>query len=285
MLIVSECAPEYRGIADRPVFIGGLMKSGTSLLRVLLGQHPGLFATFETHWFDDAVRERWDDPSSQRMQYLLAFLELSETEHAELCNEKRADPGREFIDIVMEYCRRRAGKPRWIEKTPDNIRHWPLIQRQWPDAKLIHVTREYKDCFASWKARRRDSLEKFLAAIECAYEGIEPLLGTATDRYLEVDYNELVSNTESSMRRLLAHIEAPWSPRCTVLDLERTSKERVKVQHVIGRDSLTSVSLTHPIFTDSIGQWREILSAEEAARIQRELAPLYDRIGYRWTAL
>lgn len=275
--------PNYRGIADRPVFIGGLMMSGTSLTRVLLGQHPDLFATFETHWFDIAIRERWDDSTSQRMQYLLAFLELSEAEHTDLCNRKRADPGREFIDIVMEYCRQRAGKLRWVEKTPDNIRYWPLIQQQWPDAKMIHVTREYKDCFASWKTRRRDSLDTFLAAVDRAYEGVESLLGARTNAYIEVDYSELVTDTEASVRRILAHIETSWDPRSMVLDLDATTKQRLTMQQVTGRDSHTLVSLTRPIFTESMGQWRSILSDEEAARIERELAPLYDRIGSRWS--
>ena len=33
---------EAWGRARRPIFVGGLFKSGTSLTRVLLGQHPGL---------------------------------------------------------------------------------------------------------------------------------------------------------------------------------------------------------------------------------------------------
>ena len=282
LTILLEPVSGYRGTADRPIFIGGLMKSGTSLLRVLLGQHPELYATYETHWFVDDVRERWDDPSSQRMQYRLSFLELSEADYAELCDRKRAEPEREFIDVVMEHCTARAGKRRWVEKTPDNIRHWPLIRRQWPGAKLIHVTREYKDCFASWKDKRRDDIDRFMAAVGRAYETIEPLLGTRSDAYMEVDYDALVSDAEAVMRDVLAQVEAPWDARCAALDLDDTGKQRAKVKDVSGRDSLTLVSLTKPIFTDSVGQWRDILSDAEAARIERGLAPLYDRFGDRW---
>lgn len=274
---------EY-GKADRPVFIGGLMKSGTSLLRTLIGQHPDVFASFETHWFSDDLRVHWNDPDTKRMTYLVRFFELSDADYRALCAEKRADPHREFIDIVLEFCSERGGKSRWAEKTPDNIRHWSLIQRIWPSARLIHVTREYKDCFASWKVRRGDNLEDFLGSTAHAYDDIEGLLGTSTDSYLEVDYVDLVRDTENTMRRVLDFAELAWNPRCAALDLNRTGEEREKVQEVTGRDSLTSVSLTRPIFSDSLGQWRTMLTTDEAARIEAELAGRYRVLGTRWPA-
>jgi hypothetical protein len=274
----------YCGTADRPIFIGGLMKSGTSLLRVLLGQHRDVFASFETHWYEDAVREHWDDPSSRRMTYLFRFYDLDAAAYGSLCTAKRADPGREFIDIVLDYCMQRAGKPRWAEKTPGNIRHYHLIRSQWPGARLVHVTREYKDCFASWKARRGDDLDTFLAAAQTAYADIAPLLGRRTESYMEIDHDALVTDPEGAMRRVTEFAGLPWDPACARLDLEATRREREKVIEVVGRDSHTNVSLSKPIFTDAIGQWRELLTAAEARRIETELAPYYARLGQGWAA-
>ena len=98
------------GLARSPVFIGGLMKSGTSLLRVLMGQHPNFFASFESHWFLDAVRTGWDDPTIRRVQYLIQFFELGDGEYRALCDAKRKEPNREFIDILLESCARAAGR-------------------------------------------------------------------------------------------------------------------------------------------------------------------------------
>lgn len=259
------------------------MKSGTSLLRVLLAQHRDVFGSFETHWFTDPMRLHWNDPGSRRMQYLIEFFELSDSNYQALCATKREQPHREFVDIVMEYCAIRAGKPRWVEKTPDNIHVWGLIRKQWPDAYLIHVTREYKDCFASWKDRRGDDLDTFLAAATTAYDDIQELLGTTTEHYLEVDYSELASDTESTMRRILTHVGLDWDGACTSIDLKETRTERTKVQNVLGRDSLTAASLTRPIFTDSLGQWRNILNENEISRIDHDLAPWYKILGKRWT--
>jgi hypothetical protein len=270
------------GLADRPIFIGGLMKSGTSLLRVLLGQHPDVFASFETHWYEPVIREGWADQYSQRIRYLRQFFELSDSDYAALIQRKRAEPGREFIDVVFEFCAMRAGKPRWAEKTPGNIGHYALICRIWPTAKVIHVTREYRDCFASWKTRRGDTLDAFLTSVKSTYAEIGGLLGKNTESYLEIDHNDLVRTPEQTMRRVLSFAELGWSPSCASLDLAATSEERTKVIEVVGKDSHTNVSLSRPIFTDAIGQWHTMLREDEARRIERELAPFYAIFGERW---
>lgn len=259
------------------------MRSGTSLTRVLLSQHPDVFGTFETHWYTDALRLSWHDPTSRRMELLRSLLAVDDREYARLCDEKKRDPEREFIDIVMEYCAQRAGKHRWVEKTPGNIRFWSLIRAQWPDAYLIHVTREYKDVFASWKTKRHESLDSFLSAARTAYDDIEHLLGGDVGRYLEVDYSELVVDTESTLRRILQRIAVPWDRRCAEIDLAGTNKERERVRDVLGRESPTAESLTKPIFQSGIGQWKNILTAEEARTIETELSHYYDVFGDRWS--
>jgi hypothetical protein len=279
-----------KGLAINPVFVGGIMKSGTSLLRALLGQHHRLFATFETHWFQDAVRFGWDNPSSERMQLILSLLKLNPNEYAALCERKRADTSREFIDIVMEYCCERAGKERWVEKTPGNILYWSLIQEIWSKPILIHVTREYKDMYTSWKVRRwkvkgGESLEKFLSSAKAAYEDIRPLLGKETESYLEVDYLDIVLKTEQTMRRILAHMGEEWDPICAAINVEQAGSERKQFRELLGRESSVLVSLSKPIFTSSIGQWRRFITEEEKTTIEKELGEFYEIYGDRWEDL
>jgi hypothetical protein len=218
------------------------------------------------------------------MQLLLSLLEIDGEEYAALCEKKRADAPREFIDIVMEYCTKRAGKERWIEKTPSNILHWNLIQEIWKEPTLIHVTREYKDTYASWKVRRKDSLETFLEAARGAYDDIRHLLGTESERYLEVDYVELVNETEGTIRRLLDHLGEEWHPACIELNTDHTGDERKRFKTLLGRESWTLVSLSKPIFNHSIGQWRKYVTEEERRIIEKELADYYNVFGNRWSS-
>ena len=268
---------------DAPVFIGGLMKSGTSLMRVLLSQHPDVFGGFETHWFSTEFQEDWSNRESRRMRFLLDFFDLSPADHQAFCKLKTAEPQRQFVDIVLDFCTARAGKKRWVEKTPANISHWNEIRESWPNARLIHVTREYRDCFASWKDRRKDSLENFLAAVSSAYSQIGGLMGGRTRQYLEVDYSELVCNPEETMRNVLDFCDLPWSDDCIQLDIETQKQDREKVKTVIGRDSHTNISLSKPIFTNQINQWRQILTAEEAGEIRNKLDAYYQIYGKKWS--
>ena len=207
------------GIAKNPVFIGGLMKSGTSLLRVLLGQHPLLYASFETHWFTDDVRKKWHVTTSQRMKLLLELFNLKNDEYINLCGIKNQEPDREFIDIFLNYCAVKDSKERWIEKTPDNIKYWSLIKKQWKNPKFIHVTREYKDCYASWKSKRGDNIEEFLKKTINSYDDIKSILGKNTTNYMEIDYTELVFDTENSIKKILEFIECPFNKNCLYLGI------------------------------------------------------------------
>ena len=270
------------GTSIEPVFVGGLMRSGTTLTRVLLSQHPSLYGTLETHWFTPPVREGWGNANGRRIQLLRDLVPLSDSEYAALCVEKTETPEREFIDIVMAFAAQRDGKPRWIDKTPDNIANFSLIGTIWERPRLVHVTREYKDVFASWKHKRDDTLTTFLAKVETAYDDVRDRLGTTDADYLEIDYEALVFDTKTEMRRAITFLGETWDPRCESINLTKTQSERQRVRTALGQDNIAAAELTNPISADSVGQWRELLSAYEAREIDRTLAPLYDIFGERW---
>ena len=143
-------------------------------------------------------------------------------------------------------------------------------------------TRDFRDTFASWKARRGNTLEDFLAACHVAYDPLADRLGRPDPDFATIDYSELILETESAMRRVLVYIGEPWDPRCATIDLDGTRAERSLVHQVTGRDNLTLQSLAKPIFTSSLGQWREILTPAEATAIEREFEGIYAVMGERW---
>ncbi len=254
-----------------PIFIGGLMKSGTSLLRVLLAKHPNIFGGLETHWFSDDIIVDWKDSSSKRQRYLREFFDVNDSEFEKIKSE--ASDGVDFFDRFMLFCARRDSKNRWVEKTPDNILHISSIRKNWPDAKFIHVMRDLRDIYASWKSKKNMDIEAFLAKAHEVYAGLEGVVGRPDDFYLEINYNDLVLDTRRTIERVLNHIDEPW-----VDGLDSTSGdsgEFEKVLKITGKESATLSALKQPIFSSSIGQWEDILSQEESDRIERELAPFW----------
>jgi hypothetical protein len=251
-----------------------MMKSGTSLLRVLVGNHPHIFSGYETHWFSPEIQLNWRDGSAKRLIWLRELYEIPPKEFQLL--QQNSSSGLEFISAFMEYCTRREGKRRWAEKTPDNILHLETIWNQWPQAQVLHVRRDFRDIYASWKKNRKASLAEFLDRAKTTYRRLDRLLGHSTDNYLEVNYERLVQQPGPAMREVLEFLNEPW-----VEGMDRNpgdNQEYERVRQVVGVESATALALKRPIFSDSVGQWRRILNKEEVAAIDEHLDDFRPRL-------
>lgn len=253
-----------------PIFIGGMMKSGTSLLRKLLGRHSRLFAGLETHWFSDEFEAGFRDGSGKRQQWLLEFFDVQEAEIAAL--RTAAKSSADFFDQFMNHCTQRASKARWIEKTPDNVLHTDRIWRHWPNAIVLVLQRDPKDVYASWKKNNKLSLDEFLHQLQRLDGNLANIRGRET-QLLEVNYAKLVREPVACLKTVCEFIDEAFEPQ--LAEYEGDEQDYQKVLDVTGTQSATAQSLAKPIFTSSLDQWKEILTPEEVERIgalERQLA-------------
>ncbi|MDJ0837213.1 MAG: sulfotransferase [Acidobacteriota bacterium] len=251
-----------------PIFIGGLMKSGTTLLRALVSNHSGIFGGLETFWFSDRFAARFHDGASETIHRLFGFFDVPVSEHAALY--RQGDDAPAFFNRFMNHCTRRAGKRRWVEKTPDNVRHLDLIQQHWPGSRFLHVIRDPRDVYASWKRNNKYDLATFLAHVAAVEEAAGDRLGRSGDTYMEVHYEDLVTRPEEIMRRVMTFLEESWEDAVAV---NRKGREEFdKVRGLTGKASPTLDSLSKPIFTDSLGRWPQILSSKEIETIETQTA-------------
>ena len=134
---------------EQPVFIGGMYKSGTTLLRMMLSQHSDMVSGLETFWFDlnwedrnsgrtEYVGRRWDgtrdEAPGDQIERLCRYYGLDPVAHADridACSSRE-----EFLDFLLTTYAATCGAGRWTEKTPPNILHWERVFRAWPDARL-----------------------------------------------------------------------------------------------------------------------------------------------------
>lgn len=252
------------------------MKSGTTLLRVLIGRHPKLYSGMETHWFSDDFYANWQDSSSKGQKLFKKFYDVSEVEYERI--QKDATSGIDFFNSLMNFCTQRSGKSRWVEKTPDNIIYRKQIYEYWPDSRLIHVVRDYRDVYASWKRKGKYNIEQFIAKANAIAESNSGLLGTHSDFYLEVDYEFLVTDTKAALKVILSHVGEDWEDGLEIYEGDRSDYNRLL--DATGQKSSTLESIAKPVFTTSIGQWKNILNEEEVQCIEGELGD-YMRI-WNW---
>ena len=208
---------------ERPIFIVGMPRSGTSLVEQILAAHPQVYALGETGFVGAAVPGEHGDIARIRS----AFDELA---------------GAAPVDSV-----------RVTEKTPLNFLLLGAIQSAFPDARIIHCTRHPLDTmlsclFTDFRARGLSFSSELdtLAHYYCEYQRLmQHWRSTLTIAIQEVQYEELVGNPETAIRRLIGFAGLEWHGGC--LEHYRCKRTVHTASHAQVRE---------PIYTRAVGRWR-----------------------------
>lgn len=149
---------------DRPIFVLGCPRSGTTLIQLMLSAHPRIAIPPETRFVIPAYRRRreWGDLGKAENRRALAswLVDSDGTWFADL-----GLPAEEItaaivdgpptlgsaIGTVLRAYAHKFGKPRWGDKYPPYHQDVPALLRMFPDAQFIHIVRDGRDCVASLK--------------------------------------------------------------------------------------------------------------------------------------
>ena len=266
-----------------PIFIGGMFKSGTSLLRAMIGQHPNIASGLETYWFDIDLDNAESENTQQRLKWFAEFYDFGHDEVLRIAEESASVYV--FLSTILGRYAARSGKPRWAEKTPGNVCHLDRIFSNWPGAKVVHIVRDPKDIYASMRqAKKWDSIPEFTERwcdIMGAVERFRETMDLSLDRYLEFRYETLVREPEKTTRILFDFLDEPWSEE--VAAFAGKADDFDKVLAITGKSSKTLERLSQPLQTGRVGIWRGVLAAEEIDSIrdavsQRGLGDAFRRI-------
>jgi hypothetical protein len=157
--------------------------------------------------------------------------------------------GRRYI---AETAPLRTGRPRFIDKLPNNFSHVGFIHAILPNASIIDVRRHpldacfscFKQYFASGQAFTYD-LEVLGRYYRCYLELMDHWDAVLPGRVFNLSYEELIRSPEDTVRRLLTHCSLEFDPRClrfheTQRPIRTASSEQVRM----------------PLYESGIGYWR-----------------------------
>ncbi|MGD6742632.1 sulfotransferase family protein [Streptomyces sp. BH106] len=231
---VKRPAPEYRCTDDpatdrllrRPVFIMSPVRSGSTLLRMLLDAHTRLHAPHELH-----IRRLEVDYGSKLSRRAMDALDLS-----------RGDLEHLLWDRVLHRELTRSGKDFVVEKTPSNAFVYQRIRDCWPDARFVFLLRHPVSIAQSWhegdpEKRTYDEAcadaLRYMKAVDNARKGIT---GGHTLRY-----EEITADPEGRMRALCTFLGVDFEPSM----LEYGARDETQVQKGLGdwRDKIRSGSV------------------------------------------
>ena len=149
---------------DPPIIIGGFYRSGTTLVRYILDTHSRIYCGPEVKFFLDFYGDYLNDPIRPARFMTSARNMLPEKQLLRVL-------GRTFV-VLHEKAAARAGKPRWADKTPENVLYledWQLLlDDNWV---FVHVVRNPLDTLAS------------LRGVKFSPQVISPELGARIDLY------------------------------------------------------------------------------------------------------
>ena len=253
-----------------PIFIGGVPRSGTTLLRVMLDSHANIHCGPELRAVP-AIARLW------------AGCRLSlDGPRAEAYRLDEETIRRPFADAAMRMLAPNlaaSGKPRAAEKTPGNLLVFAELAELFPGSPLVHVLRDGRDVVASRLEqesrklavpRGPDAARTHAAEWADAVERRRTLAGLPA--YVEVRYEALTDAPEAVMRDLLERLGEPWDP--AVLAHHRVPRETEGVAE------WSADQVVRPVNRDARGRWRRDLSPGELAAVLEVAGPALDDAGY-----
>jgi tetratricopeptide (TPR) repeat protein len=243
--------------SEAPIFIVGLPRSGSTLIEQILASHSQVEGTMELP--EVAALSRAFDPgakSARERTYPDSLAELSGADFARL--------GETFLDRTRVH--RKLGRPRFIDKMPNNFNHIGLIHLIFPRARIIDARRHpMAACFSAFKQHfaRGQGFSYDLTDLGRYYRDYLGLMAhfdaVLPGRVLRVIYEDMVEDTEGQTRRLLHHCGLDFEPACLSF-YDNTRAVR----------TASSEQVRRPIFREGLDQWR---------RYEPWLGPLAEALG------
>ena len=241
--------------SQKPVFIVGMPRSGTTLIEQILASHPLVLAGGELPDF------------SMSAESVLSGEALGPIEATALQaagpNELR-QIGERYVKAISSLS---AEAQRITDKMPANANYLGLIRLALPNAHIIHSKRDPVDTclscfsllFSEGQAFTYDlgELGRYYRAYERLMQHWHDVLPSGT--ILDVNYEDVVDDLEGQARRIVDFCGLPWDDACLAF---YETKRPVQTASVI--------QVRQPIYRTSVGKWRPAPDV---------LKPLYEGLG------
>lgn len=266
---------------DRPIFVVGCARSGTTLLQAMIHSHPRLAMPPENRFLMSVYRRRvqfGDLRDPENVDAVAdAIVKDKSSKFRDLGLRARVARARmhevpptigSLLGSVLEGYARRFDKERWGDKRPNYIQHLDVLLELFPDAQIVHMIRDGRDCVASlkhmpwWTFGYPASVYKWARAIDV---GLDARARLRPDQYHEIRYEDLIADPKLHLTAL-----------CDFLGEEL---DEAMLEH--HRDAEKKV----PDYKDWHEQVRQPLTDSAVQRWQRDLdeqeIKLFEQIAWR----
>jgi tetratricopeptide (TPR) repeat protein len=240
--------PRAGGDSELPLFIVGMLRSGTTLVEQMLASHPEVHGAGELAEITSIAMRRL--PASAPYPACLDQLTQAALDaHA-----------------AAYRARLRSLAPRArliVDKMMTNFEHLGLIELLFPRGRVVHCRRHPLDTCVSLYFLPDASGTETLEAVGRGYVRYAGIMkkwrSFLSLRMLEIRYEALIAEPERQVRELLAFCGLPWHPAC--LEFHRSPRVATTFSYH---------QVRKPLYARSVGRYRHY---------EKHLGPLIDALG------
>ena len=235
-----ERMPRAGNVDERPVFVIGMPRSGTSLVEQILSSHPKVFGAGELNEINEMVG-------------IIPRVSGSDQGYPQ-CAADLDEPGlSELADTYLRTLDRLApNAARIVDKMPHNFRHLGLISLLFPKARIIHCKRDPRDTCLSIYFQSFNQTHAYGSDLQTlgryyrAYERLMAHWKSAVDLPIyEIRYADMIADQEKYSRELVEFCGLEWDERCL---------EFYKADRDVATASYDQVR--RPLYKSSLDRWR-----------------------------
>jgi len=218
--------------SDVPIFIVGMIRSGTTLVEQIVSSHPDVGSGGELKFWRDHARE------------------VFEPTGASIDPTKLRGVANSYLEVLRSHG---PNAQRVTDKMPLNFMVLGAIHATFPNARIIHCRRNPLDNALSMYLTPFAQPVNFVHSrenIAYYYREYQRLMAhwrdaLPVDRFLEIDYEEVISDRERVTHGLIEFLGLKWDDAC----LYPESNDRA-----VSTPSMWQVR--QPVYRASIGRWR-----------------------------
>jgi hypothetical protein len=249
---------EVDGATERPVFVLGSPRSGTSFVARSIGQVPGFADLGELHPWKAAIPRLADVPEAEAAPELRRVLET--VRRFALVRDRRA-----------------------VEQSPETVFVLPAALRAYPQAVVVHMLRDPRDVAASL-------LQKgWLRAGRPGRDDVGEPYGEHARFWVEPERRDEFDDASEARRAAWAwrrYVAAARSAASTAVEVRyealaedaETASEPLAVH--IGADQVLLARAVGQMHAESVGRWHRNLTPEQVDEVEAEAGELMQELGY-----
>ncbi len=278
---------------ERPIFIIGSERSGTTLVLAILACHPRI-AVPEVTWYyprfrsylhtygDLSVVENFNILAHEMANGLrVPFWRMTDANPATFGNEianRAAELEQSFAGIFAAMFERYAGyvnKPRWGEKTPGNVFYVDRILEDFPNAQFVYIYRDCRDASAEFIQSQFGPTNAYTAAQmwRDGQQAVKPFRKSLnSDQWFNIKYEDFVRDPVEHLKNMCAFLGEEYHDALMEFHTTPVAQRRGKTKD--------NWALAHPITDRHVGIYKNQLSIDEQRIMTWVAGDLMRELGY-----